>query len=64
MNGKNLLDSNLSQWGMYLSYLHQVNVPLIKGKIQLQSEAAEVFYKNIQIKKLDQLPEEYAVYFK
>jgi Domain of Unknown Function (DUF1080) len=40
------------------------NIPLTKGKIQLQSEAAEVFYKNIQIKKLDQLTEEYAVYFK
>lgn len=40
------------------------DIPLTKGKIQLQSEAAEVFYKNIQIKKLDELPEEYAVYFK
>ena len=33
--------------------------PLTKGKIQLQSEAAEVFYKDIQIKKLQSLPENY-----
>jgi hypothetical protein len=27
-------------------------VPLIKGKIQFQSEAAEIFYKDIEIKSL------------
>jgi hypothetical protein len=27
-------------------------VPLIKGKIQLQSEGAEIFYKDIEIKFL------------
>lgn len=40
------------------------SLPLIKGKIQLQSEAAETFYKDIQIKELEQLPAEYKVYFK
>lgn len=30
--------------------------PLTKGKIQLQSEGAEVFYKNIQIQPIKQLP--------
>lgn len=38
-------------------------VPLTKGKIQLQSEAAEVFYKDIRIKMLDKLPGKYAKYF-
>jgi len=38
--------------------------PLTKGKIQLQSEAAEVYYKDIQIKELASLPEKYASYFK
>jgi hypothetical protein len=38
-------------------------VPLRKGKIQLQSEAAEVFFKNIQIKTIPSLPTEYASLF-
>lgn len=33
-------------------------LPLNRGNLQLQSEAAEVFFKDIQIRKLDQLPEE------
>jgi len=33
--------------------------PLTKGKIQLQSEGAEVFYRNIAIKPLEKIPEEY-----
>ena len=33
-------------------------VPLTKGKIQLQSEGAEVFYRNIQLEKITQLPAE------
>ena len=40
------------------------DIPLTRGKIQLQSEGAEVFYKNIQIEKLNTLPEQYAAYFK
>jgi len=38
--------------------------PLTHGKIQLQSEAAEVFYKGILIKPIDSMPTEYAQYFK
>ncbi|OUJ74247.1 3-keto-disaccharide hydrolase [Hymenobacter crusticola] len=38
--------------------------PLTHGKIQLQSEAAEVFYKDIMIKPLDAMPAEYTRYFK
>ena len=36
---------------------------LNKGKIQLQSEAAEIFYKNILIKPITQLEDKYAVLF-
>lgn len=39
------------------------SVPLVKGKIQLQSEAAEVYYKAIQIKDLKKLPEQYTGLF-
>jgi len=34
--------------------------PLVSGKIQLQSEAAEVFYKDIQIKNIDGIPAAYS----
>lgn len=37
--------------------------PLTKGKIQLQSEAAEVYYKDIKIRNISSLPEEYSGYF-
>jgi hypothetical protein len=39
-------------------------IPMIKGKIQLQSEAAEVYYKNIEIRTLEAIPNEYYQYFK
>lgn len=38
-------------------------IPLTKGKIQLQSEAAEVYYKDIKIMRLKALPRKYAAYF-
>ncbi|MCF0064586.1 DUF1080 domain-containing protein [Dyadobacter chenwenxiniae] len=38
-------------------------VPMISGKIQLQSEAAEVFFRNILIKEINAMPEEYAGLF-
>ncbi|HYG39989.1 MAG TPA: DUF1080 domain-containing protein [Cytophagales bacterium] len=38
-------------------------VPLTKGRIQLQSEAAETYFKDIQIKNIKGLPKEYAVLF-
>ncbi len=31
-------------------------IPLVKGKIQIQSEGAEVFYKNISIEPLHEIP--------
>lgn len=37
--------------------------PLTHGKIQLQSEAAEVFYKDIRIRHISKIPPEYAAYF-
>lgn len=36
---------------------------LTKGKIQLQSEAAEVFYKDIYIRSIKSLPAQYKSYF-
>ena len=30
--------------------------PLVRGKIQLQSEGAELFYRNLQIEKINALP--------
>ncbi len=33
-------------------------LPLVKGKLQIQSEGAEVFYKDIKIQPVDQLPVE------
>ncbi|GAA5037833.1 hypothetical protein GCM10011506_35950 [Marivirga lumbricoides] len=39
------------------------SIPLTKGKIQLQSEAAEVYYKDVKIRDLDSMPEEYVSYF-
>lgn len=34
-------------------------VPLTRGKIQLQSEGAEVFYRNVMLKPLKKIPDEY-----
>jgi hypothetical protein len=38
-------------------------VPMTDGKLQLQSEAAEVFYRNIEIRPISAMPAEYARYF-
>ncbi|MHC5159950.1 MAG: family 16 glycoside hydrolase, partial [Planctomycetota bacterium] len=38
-------------------------IPMNKGKIQLQSEATEVYYKDIEILDLESLPTEYAQYY-
>lgn len=37
--------------------------PLMQGKLQLQSEAAEVFYRRIQLKSLSRLPAQYQALF-
>ena len=39
------------------------SMPLTKGKIQLQSEAGEVFYKDITIRSISDLPAKYQSYF-
>ena len=39
------------------------DIPMWQGKIQLQSEAAEVFYKDIRLQPLDALPAQYRGYF-
>lgn len=47
-----------------LSYVENDMVkPLDEGKIQLQSEAAEVFFKNIEIKTIESIPAEYSTFF-
>ncbi len=33
--------------------------PLVKGKIQIQSEGAEIYYKGIMIEPLEAIPAEY-----
>lgn len=38
-------------------------IPLTEGKIQLQSESGEVYYKGIQIKEITEMPAEYLPYF-
>ncbi|MGB5418365.1 ThuA domain-containing protein [Algibacter sp.] len=37
-------------------------VPLQKGRIQIQSEAAEAYYKNIEIKAINKIPGKYRKY--
>ncbi|RNI29725.1 DUF1080 domain-containing protein [Rufibacter immobilis] len=37
--------------------------PLTKGKIQIQSEAAETYFKDIMIKPVSAMPKEYSKYF-
>ena len=37
--------------------------PMTRGRIQLQSEAAEVFFKDIEIRPLDRMPEAYTAVF-
>ena len=37
--------------------------PLVEGKIQLQSEAGEVFYKDIKIKPINKMPAEFEKLF-
>ena len=39
-------------------------VPMTGGKLQIQSEAAEVFYRNIEIRNIPAMPLEFARYFK
>lgn len=41
----------------------EVIKPLTQGKLQLQSEAAEVYYKDIKIKPISGIPAKYAAYF-
>lgn len=37
--------------------------PLVRGRLQLQSEAAEVFFRGVRIRPLAAMPAEYARYF-
>jgi len=46
-------------------YLNDANefIPMTKGKIQLQSEAAEIFFKDIKIRNIDSLEKSLSSYF-
>lgn len=39
-------------------------VPMTGGKLQIQSEAAEVFYRDLEIRQIEAMPKEYAKYFR
>jgi hypothetical protein len=39
------------------------SLPLVEGKIQLQCEAAELYYKNIRIKNIEEMPSKYVNLF-
>ena len=39
-------------------------VPMTGGKLQIQSEAAEVFYRDIEIRSIPAMPKEYEKYFR
>jgi hypothetical protein len=38
-------------------------IPLVKGKIQLQSEGNEVYFKDVQIKDITAMPAQYQAYY-
>ncbi|PAP78879.1 hypothetical protein BSZ37_19905 [Rubrivirga marina] len=40
-----------------------VEGPLTRGRVQLQSEAAEVYYKDVEVRSLARMPDAYAGYF-
>ena len=53
VNGKtNLVLTNPRQPGSRTAAI----VPLTKGRLQIQSEGAEVFYRNIQVRPISELP--------
>jgi hypothetical protein len=39
-------------------------VPMTYGKLQIQSEAAEVFYKDLEIRSIARMPQEYQQFFR
>jgi 3-keto-disaccharide hydrolase len=54
VNGKvNMILTNSRQ------LVDKKETPLTRGKVQIQSEGAEVFYRNIAYRKLSAIPEEY-----
>jgi len=34
-------------------------IPLTRGKIELQTESAEVYYRNIELRKAEEIPTEF-----
>lgn len=58
MNGTVVLVLENSAW-----WDGEKDIPLTEGRIQLQSEAAEVYYKDVMIRKIKELPEELMRHF-
>jgi hypothetical protein len=40
------------------------SLPMFGGKFQIQSEAAEVFYRDIEVRTISEMPREYERYFR
>jgi hypothetical protein len=54
-----VVNGQMNMHAYHLRFLKEgQEVPLTRGKIQLQSEGAEIFYRNIRIRPIDSLPDE------
>ena len=54
-----VVNGKINNRAFNLRYLENgMEIPLSKGKIQLQSEGAEIFYRNIQIMPIKEIPAE------
>lgn len=56
VNGKVVMALYYSE---FLNGSNNTMAPLTKGKIQIQSEGAEAFYKDIQVRSITEIPKEY-----
>lgn len=58
-NSIHIVNGNVNNRVYNARYLENgQEVPLTKGKIQLQSEGAELFYRNVQIRQIEVIPED------
>lgn len=59
-----VVNGNVSMALQHLRYAtKEGEVPLTEGKIQLQSEAGEIFYKDVEIREITELPAQYTACF-
>lgn len=58
-NSIHVVNGNVNMRAYSFGYIENgEEVPLTKGKIQLQSEGAEIFYRNIRIRSIEEIPSE------